>query len=127
MQRLNAEEVLDMGLIGTTGSQLAKKFESARLVNVDNETLIRLLNDENILEALMRIEGFSSLKEDISKIINKSETINELKKESENELSEKKKKVLSDEQKKQKDLRRKVRDNMIRLATRIPIYVFNRL
>ena len=35
---------MDFGMVGTSGSQLAKKFESTRLVNVDNITLKRLMN-----------------------------------------------------------------------------------
>ena len=125
MQRLNAEEVLDMGLIGTTGSQLAKKFESARLVNVDDDTLKRLFESEELLNALMEVERFSSLKEDINKIISKSEIIKELKKEStDSDLSDIKKKELSEEQKKQKSIRQKVRENMIHLATRIPVFMY---
>ena len=44
MREINANEVLDYGMLGTSGSQLARKFESARLVNVDDMTLKRLLD-----------------------------------------------------------------------------------
>jgi len=40
-KKLNPEEVLDIGLTGSSGSQLARKFESPRLVNVDDQTLER--------------------------------------------------------------------------------------
>lgn len=50
------------------------------LVNVDNATLARLLNNQDALDALMRIEGFRSLNQDIETIINKSEHVKKAKK-----------------------------------------------
>ena len=67
-------------MLGTSGSQLARKFESARLVNVDDMTLKRLLDSPDILNALMNVEGFRNLNSDLEKIINKSEKINKIKK-----------------------------------------------
>ena len=80
MREINANEVLDYGMLGTSGSQLARKFESARLVNVDDMTLKRLLDSPDILNALMNVEGFRNLNSDLEKIINKSEKINKIKK-----------------------------------------------
>ena len=48
MRQINANEVLDYGMLGTSGSQLARKFESARLVNVDDMTLKRLLDNPEL-------------------------------------------------------------------------------
>jgi len=41
---------------GTTATLLARRWESALLVNVDNGTLSRLMKDNEAMEALMRIE-----------------------------------------------------------------------
>ena len=45
-------------------------YSGALIVNVDNETLSRLLASEEAMRALMSIEGFRSLNKDI-------ETVNE--------------------------------------------------
>ncbi len=125
MQQINAEEVLEYGQIGTSGSQLAKKFESARLVHVDDITLKRLLQDSKALESLMKIEGFRKLNSDIENIINKSNKINNLKKEStKNDLNSKKRKELSQEQKEQKSQRKKIQEKLQKFATRIPIFMY---
>lgn len=80
MSRVSAEDILDFTTAGTSATLLAKRWESTLLVNVDNETLTRLLNNPEALAALMKIEGFRSLNSDIQTIINKSEDIKKAKK-----------------------------------------------
>ena len=80
MRQVNAQEVLDFSLVGTSGSQLAKKFENPRLVQVDNLTLQRLLDNPEAVEALKNVEGFRNLNSDFEKIINQTKTINDIKK-----------------------------------------------
>ena len=62
-------------MAGTSATLLAKRWESALLVNVDNDTLARLLASEEAMDALMHIEGFRSLNADIETIINKSNAV----------------------------------------------------
>lgn len=52
------------------------------LVNVDNDTLRRLMANEKAMQALMNIEGFRNLRQEIETIINKSEAVKRVKKES---------------------------------------------
>ncbi len=125
MRQINAQEVLDFGMVGTSGSQLAKKFESARLVHVDDTTLKRLMANKEALDKLMKIEGFRNINSDLEKIINQSEKINKLKKESsEKDLTPKEKKELSEEEKKQKSLRKKIQEKLQKFATRIPVFMY---
>src|SRR5260370_33643731 len=96
---------------GTTATMLARRWESALLVNVDNSTLHRLLNHKAALDALMSIEGFRTLNQDIETIINKSEAVKKAKKEAnDRELSDKEKKELSEEEKQYKTLRRQIQE-----------------
>ena len=77
MRPINAQEVLDYGMVGTSGSQLAKKFESARLVHVDDITLKRLMENQAALDTLMKVEGFRNLNSDLEKsLINQKKSTN---------------------------------------------------
>ncbi len=81
LRQLDAGEVLDYAMAGTTGTLLARKWESAMLVNVDNDTLRRLLDSPEAMAAVERIEGWRDLGDNvIETIINKSEKVKELKK-----------------------------------------------
>lgn len=75
MRQIDAGEVLDIAMAGTSATLLAKRWRSALLVNVDNDTLSRLMANPAAMDALMKIEGFRSLNEDIQTIINKSEAV----------------------------------------------------
>lgn len=125
MRQINSQEVLDFGLVGTSGSQLAKKFESPRLVHVDDLTLKRLMGNQDAMDILMKIEGFRNLNSDLEKIINKSEKIKKLKKEpSEEDDTKKKKKVISEEEKEQRSLRKQIQEKLQKFATRIPVFMY---
>lgn len=124
MRQINAQDVLDIAMAGTSATLLAKRWESALLVNVDNDTLTRLMNNKDALEALMNIEGFRSLNSDIETIINKSEAVKKVKKESDGKLTPKEKKALSDEEKEYKSLRKQIRDKLIKFATRVPVFMY---
>ena len=123
MRQVNAAEILDIAMAGTSATLLAKRWESALLVNVDNETLANLLANERAMNALMRIEGFRSLNEDIQTIINKSESVKRAKKEKEN-LTSKEKKELSDEEKEYKSKRKMIQQKLIKFATRLPVFMY---
>ena len=124
MRQINAQDVLDIAMAGTSATLLAKRWESALLVNVDNDTLTRLMNNKEALEALMNIEGFRSLNSDIETIINKSEGVKKVKKESDGKLTPKETKALSDEEKEYKSLRKQIRDKLIKFATRVPVFMY---
>ena len=124
MRQINAQDVLDIAMAGTSATLLAKRWESALLVNVDNETLNRLIANEEAMDALRNIEGFRSLSSDIQTIINKSEAVKKAKKESENPLTPKEKKELSAEEKEYKSKRKQIQEKLIKFATRVPVFMY---
>jgi len=126
MKQIDAAGVLDIAMSGTTSTLLARRWESALLVNVDNETLNRLLKNPGAMKALMSIEGFRNLNKDIETIINKSEAVKKAKKklaEQEN-ISPKEKKKLSEEEKEYMSKRKEIQQKLIKFATRIPIFMY---
>ena len=124
MKQINAQDILDIAMAGTSATLLAKRWESALLVNVDNETLARLLSNQNALDALMRIEGFRSLNQDIETIINKSESVKKAKKEGEDKLTPKEKKELTEAEKEYKSKRKEIQEKLIKFATRVPVFMY---
>ena len=123
MKQVSAQDILDITMAGTSATLLARRWESALLVNVDNDTLRRLMDNKEALAALMNIEGFRSLNQDIQTIINKSEKVKKAKKE-DKELTKKEKKELSDEEKEYKSLRKQIQEKLIKFATRVPIFMY---
>ena len=125
MKEIDPAGVLDIAMSGTTATLLARRWESALLVNVDNNTLQRLMNNDDAMKALMSIEGFRSLNQDIETIINKSDAIKKLKKEAnERDLTKKEKKELTEEEKEFKSKRKEIQEKLIKFATRIPIFMY---
>jgi len=125
MKQVDAAGVLDIAMSGTTATLLARRWESALLVNVDNSTLQRLMSNKQAMDALMSIEGFRSLNQDIETIINKSDAVKKLKQEAnERELNKAEKKQLSAEEKEYKSKRKEIQEKLIKFATRIPIFMY---
>lgn len=124
MKAINAQDVLDIAMAGTSATLLARRWESALLVNVDNYTLKRLTENKEALDALMRIEGFRSLNSDIETIINKSEAVKKAKKEDDEQLTPKEKKQLTEDEKESKSLRKQIQEKLIKFATRVPIFMY---
>lgn len=124
MRQIDAGEVLDIAMAGTSATLLAKRWESALLVNVDNETLQRLMNNPAAMDALGKIEGFRSLNEDIQTIINKSEAVIKAKKEGSDQLAPKEKKELTEAEKEYKSKRKQIQEKLIKFATRIPVFMY---
>lgn len=127
MRQVNAAEILDIAMAGTSATLLAKRWESALLVNVDNETLLRLKSNPQAMNALMKIEGFRSLNKDIETIINKSEKIKKAKTQEMNENTEESTpdpKEISKEEKEMKSLRKQIQEKLIKFATRIPVFMY---
>ena len=123
MRQVNAAEILDLAMAGTSATLLAKRWESALLVNVDNDTLARLLASEEAMDALMRIEGFRSLNADIETIINKSTAVKKAKRDGE-KLTPKEKKELTDAEKEYKSKRKMIQEKLIKFATRVPVFMY---
>lgn len=125
MKQVDAAGILDMAMSGTTATLLARRWESALLVNVDNGTLRRLMDNKEAMEALMSIEGFRNLNQEIETIINKSDAVKKARKEAnDEELSAKEKRELTKEEKEYKNLRKQIQEKLIKFATRIPIFMY---
>ena len=83
------------------------------------------MNNKEALDALMKIEGFRNLNQDIETVINKSNAVKDLKKKStETELTAKEKKELTQEEKEFKSIRKQIQEKLIKFATRIPIFMY---
>lgn len=124
MNQINAQDILDITYAGTSATLLAKRWQTALLVHVDNDTLKKLQNNQDALNALMNIEGFRSLNSEIQTIINRSEKVKKLKKEKGDNLTKQEKKELTEDEKKAKSLRKQVQENLLKLAARIPAFMY---
>jgi len=126
MTQIDAGGILDIAMAGTSATLLARKWESALLVNVDNDTLRRILDDPEAMAAMERIEGWRTLGDNIIEtIINKSELVKKLKDKAKNkDLSATEKKELTDEEKEYKSKRKLIQEKLIKFATRIPAFMY---
>tara|TARA_R110001592_G_scaffold298129_3_gene568727 strand:- start:439 stop:1551 length:1113 start_codon:yes stop_codon:yes gene_type:complete len=126
MYQVDAGGILDIAMAGTSATLLARKWESALLVNVDNETLRKIMDNPEAMAAVERIEGWRALGDNvIETIINKSEKVKDLKaKAKERDLTSKEKKELSAEEKEYKSARKLVQEKLIKFATRIPAFMY---
>ncbi|TCJ37384.1 DEAD/DEAH box helicase family protein [Parafrankia sp. BMG5.11] len=126
MTQIDAGGILDIAMAGTSATLLARKWESALLVNVDNDTLRRVLDNDEAMAAVGRIEGWRTLGDNvIETIINKSEKVKDIKnKGKDRPLSTAEKKELSDEEKEYKSKRKLVQEKLIKFATRIPAFMY---
>ncbi len=123
LREIDAGEILDIAMSGTSATLLARRWESALLVNVTNDVLARLLNNPDAMAALMSIEGFRNLNSDIETIINKFEAVKKAKKEGQDK-DKKKKKEIDEEEKEYKSKRKEIQEKLIKFATRIPIFMY---
>jgi len=126
MTQIDAGGILDIAMAGTSATLLARKWESALLVNVDNDTLRRILDNPEAMAAVERIEGWRALGDNIIEtIINKSEQVKDLKKKAKDkDLTAREKQELSDEEKEYKSKRKLVQEKLIKFATRIPAFMY---
>ncbi len=126
MTQIDAGGILDIAMAGTSATLLARKWESALLVNVDDITLRRILDDPEAMAALENIEGWRALGDNvIETIINHSEKVKALKgKAKEKELTPKQKRELTEEEKEYKSKRKLVQEKLIKFATRIPAFMY---
>ncbi len=126
MTQIDVGGILDIAMAGTSATLLARKWQSALLVNVDNDTLRRILANPDAIDAVMRIEGFRALGDHIIEtVINKSEKVKELKnKAKDDDLTAKQKKELTSEEKDYKSKRKQIQEKLIKFATRIPAFMY---
>ena len=124
MAPIDAGQILDIVTAGTSATLLARKWQSSLLVNVDNDTLQKIMDNEELLNALLNIEDFRNLRDDINIIINKSEHVKKVKKEDGDNISEKEREELTQEEKDYRSRRKKIQDNLKKIASRLPIFMY---
>lgn len=126
MTQIDAGGVLDIAMAGTSATLLARKWESALLVNVDNDTLRRIMNNAEAMAAVERIEGWRALGDNIIEtIINKSDRVKELKKKAKDgQISDRERRELTEEEREYKSKRKLVQEKLIKFATRIPAFMY---
>ena len=125
MTQVDAGGILDIAMAGTSATLLARKWQSAILVNVDNDTLKRIMSSEAAMKAVMNIEGFRSLGSDIfSTVVNVSTAVRDTKKKKGGKLTPKQKRELTDAEKEYKSKRKQIQEKLIKFATRIPAFMY---
>ncbi len=123
MQPLNASELLDIVAAGTASTMLAKRWQSAQMVNVDNVTLEKLLKNADVLAALQNIEDFRNLSRDISRVIASEKALNKIKKEK-NATGEKLDKEEKEQEKENQGFKKQLRDKLLKFVTRVPVFMY---
>jgi Type III restriction enzyme, res subunit len=125
MTQVDAGGILDIAMSGTSATLLARKWESALLVNVDNDTLRRIMANQAAMDAVMNIEGFRALGSAIFEtVVNKSESVKDAKRSNRDDLSPTEKKQLTEEEKEYKSKRKQIQEKLIKFATRIPAFMY---
>lgn len=125
MTQVDAGGILDIAMAGTSATLLARKWESAILVNVDNLTLKKIMASDAAMAAVMKIEGFRALGSSVFEtVVNKSESVGKTKKEKADDISPGEKKELTAEEKEYKSKRKQIQEKLIKFATRIPAFMY---
>lgn len=119
MTPLDARELLDIAASGVGATMLARRWQSAQLVRVDNDTIERLLNNPDIVAALEDIEAFRNIGKDLTKVINSEKALAKI----EREKTPKKPddKIV---EKENKNFKRELREKLLKFVSRVPVFMY---
>ena len=123
---INAAQVLELAFTGDAATLLARRWQSALLVNVDNETLKRVQGNPAALDAIGKIIADRNLGRDtIETIINRTDAIKKGKRESQDGPGKARERPReTPEEKELKSLRRQVQEKLIKFAARLPVFMY---
>lgn len=127
MRMLKAAEILDISTYGTTSTMLARRWQSARLVDTTTVVLEKVLNNPEIMAALEKIEGFRNLRGDLEKVITCEKAIHAARKQRAEEDREATEAELAEEKAAEKECRsfkKKFREKVLQFVTRIPVFMY---
>lgn len=119
MRPLDARELMDIAATGIGATMLARRWQSAQLVRVDNDTIERLLNNPDIIKALEGIEAFRNLGRDLTKVINSEKALAKIEREKKPKSPENKK-----DEKENKNFKRELREKLLKFVSRVPVFMY---
>ena len=120
MHELDAASVMEYVMTGTSAVLLAKKWQSALLVNVNAETLARLMGNDRAMGAVEKITAFRALNKDIETIIARTHEINALKKKGDPADRPK----ISEEEKERRKKIQQIKERLMKFLVRIPLFMY---
>lgn len=119
MTSLDAKSVLDISTFGIGSTMLARRWQSAKLVDVSNLVLEKVLNNAELMAALDKIEDFRNLRQDITKVISSEKALNQTKKEGKEPT-----KAQEKEHKENEGFKKKLREKLLKFLTRVPVFMY---
>ncbi len=121
MTELDAADVLNWATTGIGATALAQRWNSPLLVNINEHTLTKLLENPDLLDALGRIEDFRNLASTAEQIVTSSKLLKNAKRENpDNKLTREQKKEQSEAAKRRKEIREKLQ----KLLAKIPVFMY---
>ena len=119
MSRLDADEVLDIATIGVGAKALAKRWNDAALVSVNEFTMQALMDNSGLMDALSRAEDFTNLPEAASKVVTASDIIKNARRE-QRDLDPDEKKAVDEAAR----LRKKIREALQKFCAKVPVFMY---
>lgn len=121
MTELDAADVLNWATTGIGATALAQRWNSPLLVNINEQTLTKLLDHPDLLEALGRIEDFRNLAQTAEQVVTSSKLLKKAKRESDDgKLNREQKREQSETAKRRKEIREKLQ----KLLAKIPVFMY---
>lgn len=119
MAPLDADEVLDIATFGVGAKALARRWNDAALVSVNEFTMKALLDHPDLMDALSQTEDFTNLAQSASKIVTATDVLKNARRE---------KRDLDPDEKKEVDeaakLRKKVREALQKFCAKVPVFMY---
>ena len=123
MVDVEAGEILDLAYSGMSGPAMARRWNSADLLNITPDVISRILADQKVLAAVRKIQGFANPRSELASFVNRAKEIGKLKAKAK-EGNKKAKKELSELEKAQRKERAEIEKKLRKFVTRIPIFMY---
>lgn len=120
MTELDATAVLDWATAGIGATALARQWNSPVLVEVNERTLLAVLEHDGLLETLSQIEDFRALVQNAEHVVTSTKKLKKAKREQGGQLDKKQKREQTETAKQRKEIREKLQ----KFLARVPVFMY---
>lgn len=120
MTQLDAANILDWASAGIGATALARRWDSPLLVEVNEHTLGKLLEHQELLATLDQIEDFRALVNNAQQVVTSTKMLKKAKRDQGGKLTPEQ----SDEEKSTNALRKEIREKLQKFLAKIPVFMY---